>query len=146
MSTFAEVIADLNRLNAFELARMADTHSPDSSESVGAGFLTRVRDSAVESITDTHETYPDFDGETLGDWLLNNGSISEIADNAPSIYTHERFQQLVDLCAYQEDVSELAGDETDMEKLAGVALYMVAERLVNALLDRLKDFDIEDEA
>jgi hypothetical protein len=54
------------------------------------------------------------------------------------IYTHERWQVFVDLQAYQEDVSEY-GDADDLTNAAGVALYMIAERLVHALATELSD-------
>jgi hypothetical protein len=40
----------------------------------------------------------------------------------------------VDLAAWQEDIEEF-GPITDMEQGAGVALYMIAERLLTAIVE-----------
>lgn len=142
--TALAAIATLSELNAYQLAGMADVTSPDSLESAGAHFLTHIRDDVAErlewlasgdyaDVTEPAEFVSII--RDLDDWAY------EIADGAPSIYTHEKFQQFFDLCAYQEDISELAPDETDMEKMAGIALYMIAERLVSALLDTVEEFE-----
>ena len=62
-----------------------------------------------------------------------------VADDAPSIYTHQRWQEFVDLAAYLEDPSEYGIDLTDSERYAGVCLYMIAERLVRALVDEAEE-------
>jgi len=59
--------------------------------------------------------------------------ISEIADGAVPIYTHELFTIFVDLGAYQEDISELASENFNFEANARIALYLIAERLLLAL-------------
>ena len=146
--TIKAAIESLNSLNAYQLARMADTRCPDTLESPGAEFLTGIRRDVVERLESaleacSEEELADLAYVNFAEAFNDSDEAHEVADNAPSIWTHTRFQQLVDLCAYQEDVSELAGDETDMEKLAGIALYMVAERLVNALVSEVAEYDDE---
>jgi hypothetical protein len=105
----------------WQLAGLAGCSSPDSVDSAGAAWLVRVARDAEELAEDQ--------GDDLTD------GIAERADSNVPIYTHELWSIFVDLGAYQEDVSELIGAGTDMEKMAQVALYMIAERLLSALLE-----------
>lgn len=104
----------------FELAGMADVASPDSVTSAGAEWLALVAGRADEYSDDT---------EYLEDW------IAEVADSVVPIYTHRRWLVFVDLAAYTEDTTELGVDGSDMTQAAGVALYMIAERLLAAVLE-----------
>lgn len=104
---------------AWQLARLADCMDPDSNESAGARFLERVEADYLEAVEDER-----YDGDETP---------HEIADNAVPVYTHERWQAFVDLGAYQEDVTELGDDGSDLTQSAAVALYMIAQRLVYAL-------------
>ena len=137
--SITEAIAGINGMAAYTLANMADTHCPHSLESEGASFLSSIRDAVAEQLDYLSADAEDME-ELIGTFR-DNGSDSEIADAGPSIYTFQRFKEFTDLCAWQEDISDYAGDETDMEKLAGIALYMIAERLVSALLDYVANFE-----
>jgi hypothetical protein len=118
--------------NAYRLASMADVPSPDAADSPAARFLERIQ-SDVNDLT-----IEDWDHETRYD------AAHEIADGAVPIYTHERWRVFVDLCAYNEDLDEVGGSSGDMTQDAAVALYMIAERLVLALLDERLDTDDDD--
>ena len=118
---------------AFRLAQMADVAGPDSSDSPGAKFLLSVQDAVNEA--------REYDTECTD----RSDTIHEIADNAPDVYTHERWMQFVDLCAYNEDISELGGDIGDLTGAAGIALYMIAERLATALFEEVDDDDDDDD-
>lgn len=118
-----EQLEAIQKLGVYQLARMADTLDPDTAESEGAQFLASVRDSV---------TYAIEYGDTIRVW--------EIADQAPDVYTHRRMKEFVDLGAYRVDVSDYS-DANDVVAIAGVALYIIAERLVRALSD---EFDLED--
>lgn len=102
-------------MNAYELARIADVASPDSLTSPGAQWLCAVAGSASD--------------------IADADSLTECADALVPVYTHERWQVFVDLCAYRDDLSD-AGLTTcdDMTSTAGVALYVIAERLLSALV------------
>lgn len=105
---------------------MAGVASPDSPDSPGAEWLMLVERAA-------------------GDIERDEDGISETADAIVPVYTHQRWLVFVDLAAYQEDPSGLGADTSDMTAAAGVALYMIAERLLTALLeDRDEDEDDED--
>ena len=56
--------------------------------------------------------------------------ISELADSAMTVYTHDIWLEFVDLCAYREDVEDLGGD---MNERATYALYSIAHRLMHTL-------------
>lgn len=105
-------------LNAYQLARLAECPGPDSLTSHGARFLERVQDDYREAVEDER-----YDDDTA----------HEIADGAVPIYTHEMWLTFVDLCAYQEDPSELGYDGSDMDKDGSACLYIIAQRLVYAL-------------
>ena len=104
---------------AYELARLADCMSPDSPTSAGAVFLLRLVDDLAEILEADDRT----------------DAVHEAADSAVPIYTHEVWSTFVDLGAYQEDPTELGADASDMEQAAKVALYMIAERCLFALLE-----------
>lgn len=125
-------------LTTWQLAKHAETTDPDAHDgigfpnyessqatpSAGAKFLRRVADTADE-IADEIEagTVDDLDDR-----------IHEEADAAVPIYTHEMWTTFVDLAAYTEDVSEFASGDEEMDRLAAVALYIIAERLLQALV------------
>lgn len=151
MSTFARILAELSDPtgmvdehtrhdhNPFSLATLADCASPDTSDSPGAQFLARIARDVAEHVGDAPLGWSDQLGGL-------DDAAHEIADSAVPIYTHERWQTFVDLAAYHEDVTELAApDSFDLTGLAGVALYMIAERLVRALADELSDALADDE-
>lgn len=108
----------------FRLARMADCLDPDGRATPGAEFLYSVAHATAEAIEYKGE---DFDPDTFND----DGMIDQIADGAPSVYTHERWQQFVDLGAYREDAEDFGGDLTCM---AGMALCLIAQRLAEAIV------------
>lgn len=129
-------IDTLNDLNAYELARHADVAIPDSQDSAGAELLLHVRDALVEAIEWEIDNDRSLDEALVA---IEEDRLHEIADGAPSVYTYTRWQQFVDLAAWNEDVEELSGGEEDMTTLAGLALYMVAERLARRLLEVAND-------
>lgn len=104
-------------LNAYELARLADCGSPDTPESPGAALLLSVQDDVNDL-----DARPDDD------------DTHQIADGAPDVYTYKRWQEFVDLAAWQEDLDELGGTPEDLTEAAGVALYIIARRLADRLI------------
>lgn len=145
MSAITEALASVSGMSAYTLADMAMTTCPDSLDSAGAEFLTAVRSDVVEQLrylVDTAAPEDDpIDPAELAELGRQHDVLTEVADGAPSIYTFQKFRQFTDLAAWQEDISDYADGETDMEKMAGIALYMIAERLVSALLDYVADFE-----
>lgn len=124
------MISEIRELSAFSLsADCPDIVSPDTMDSSGAVFLTDVRDAIVDAWE-----LGEFDE---GD---DHDTIAELSDGAPSVYTHELWEQFVDLAAYRVDISELWGGA--LEDAPGLALYLVAERLGHHLLGLLReDYD-----
>ena len=136
-------MSDLATHTTWELANLADCQSPDEHDgrgfedaepregSSGAEFLRRVADDVKERFED-------------GGWDEDD-SPHEIADNAVPIYTHQMWKTFVDLCAYQEDPSELGFDTGDPDRLASICLYIIADRLARALGEEYADVADEDD-
>lgn len=123
-NTAEEAAQRVAAMEVFELARLADCVSPDSATSPGASFLDGVRRAVLDAVAYGQD---------------RDDSIPEIADGAPSVYTHGRWQEFLDLAAYQEDPRELADGFKDMTDSAHACLYLIAERLASALWDELED-------
>lgn len=122
------ILDEIDALSAYGLSNMADCGALDALDSVGASMLARVRDEVTSKIEDGVFTFAEGHGD---DYEV----IHEIADNAPAVYTHARWQEFVDLCAYDQECD--TGEwPADLFQLAGVALYQIAERLCVALVDR----------
>jgi hypothetical protein len=142
-----KAIEALKDIDAYRLASMAEVHSPDTRESSGAQFLTGIRDSVVEQL-DYYCNGDYADADDASGFIDSVRQLSpfdgEIQDGAPSIWNYERMRQLVDLAAWDEDTNEF-GDSPDIITAAGYALYAVAGRLVDALLQEVADVDEEDD-
>jgi hypothetical protein len=106
----------------YELARLADVNDPDTSESPGGQWLRLVADATVEAVN-------------YAEGLFDQDDAFELADSLVPIYTHQLWQVFVDLAAYQEDIDDLAEGTEDMTTRAGMALLMIAERVIMALVD-----------
>ena len=123
----------IRHLTPYALANRADCLCPDGEDTPGARFLTAVRDDLIERL-----------GYETPDEIRDGDTLHEIADGAPDCYTQVRWNEFVDLGAWEEDLSELGGPGPDMTVAAGMALYIIAERLVVTLLDELGDDDDDD--
>lgn len=119
------------------LASMADCGSPDSNTSPGAEFLRGIANDMPDVMARIDA------GEDMSDVA------SQTADNAPDYRTHTRWQEFTDLTAWQEDISEFGGslhrDEDLTNTVAGVALYIIAERLVYALIEEARSQEENDD-
>lgn len=134
------MMATAETRTVWQLARLAGVSDPDSLESAGAKWLTRVHDSAVEICE--YST----DAITVDDV---DDAIHEQADSLVPVYTHHRWQVFADLAAYEVDVADLVGGGEDMTTLAGFALYEVARTLLAELVTEVLDeraADAEDES
>lgn len=155
MSTFARILAELSDPTAevdsihhehspFHLSGLADCYSPDSSDSPGAEFLASVARDVAEHVEPYRTDEDDLDVYRARVDDLQQDAAHEIADSAVPIYTHDRWATFVDLGAYNEDVTEFV-EVSDLTDAAGVALYMIASRLVAALAQELTDALDEEE-
>lgn len=106
----------------WQLARSAECGDPDGLDSPGAMFLTHV----AADVDELRERVAD--GEDVSD------VIHELADALVPVYTYERWQVFTDLAAWEQDVTDYAPDSSDMTEAAGVALYIIAERLLQDLV------------
>lgn len=120
--------------NVYQLANMADCAGPDTNTSPGAHWLEVVATDALDMIAERA-------GEDIED---QHDRIHEMADGLVPVYTYEKWQVFTDLAAWQEDVTEY-GEITDMEQGAGIALFMIAERLIRAIIEDRKDAADDDD-
>lgn len=129
--------------NHYALARLAGCLDADNSQSPGALFLTGVRDHLVEAVE-----YRMAIGDTLTDAveaLRNGDDLHEVADGAPSVYTHEIWQQFTDLGGWQEDPNDIGADPSDLTASASACLYIIADRLASALLSEIEEDDDDED-
>lgn len=140
---------NIEQATLYRLATDADCGIPDSSDSPGAGVLFTVRTMVLESWADAMPSDERGDVRDLldVDW---SDTAHNIADAAPSVYTHELWSQFVDLAAYQEfdevvsdGLLEVSSDSTnDMGPsftIPATCLYSIARRLASVLLESLVD-------
>lgn len=120
--------ATVTERTVWNLAARADVAEPDTEGSAGADFLRRV-ESAVDDVLQYGE------GADIDDY---RDGITEQADSCVPVYTHQRWAAFVDLGAYGEDIDEL-GQPGDLTTAAGYALYLIAERLLTALVEDVLD-------
>jgi hypothetical protein len=126
-------LSKLSNLHVFELSSHADCACDNES---AAQFLRSIADTVIEQ-TD------DIDAEDWQRVALDNGDIlHEIADNSPSYWTHEKWQQFVGTAAWREDVEEI---EDDMSAGAHQALHQIAHRLALAIAEAISE-EITDHA
>lgn len=120
----------------WQLADMADCATPDSDTSDGAQMLARVAEDIASLIVDMADDLADVDVTEWPDTLDYAGAVHGITDAAPDIYTSGKWRQFVDLAAWQEDpVGEYGPDVAkDLDQLASIALYMIAERCAWAVV------------
>lgn len=139
-------------LTTWHLANLADCGSPDRPDGIGcappadlstvqpspgAQFLRRVADDIAGRIKyyfDDDDDPREHEPWELVDLLADD--ISEVADSAPSVYTAARWAEFADLAAWQEDTTGYGATGDDLTGAAGIALYMIAERLAAALVER----------
>lgn len=123
--------------SAFRIANEADCSCPDSPTSAGAVFLTSIQD-AVNGV--------EIESTDIDDYA---DQLTEIADDAPDIYTATLWAEFVDLGAWQEDPSEvgyeLGTPDSSMEGAARVCLYLIAERAARWLMEQRLEL-VEEEA
>jgi hypothetical protein len=124
LSTIAEYSAN-------GLANLADCANDNEQ---AADFLAGVRDAVVEL---TGEIAPeDWQRDAVENYA---GALDQIADNAMSVYTFEKWQQFTGTRAWSEDLSEWVPNHTDMGKLADLALFIIANRLAVALVEEIAE-------
>lgn len=119
-------VEEMRNASAYMLADMAGCGTPEGHGSPGAKFLDSVRDEVARAIEDGRITLDDFD---------DDGQLHSIADDAPSIWTHERWRQFADLAAYFEEPEFDDAWPRDLNEAAAVALYQIAGRLTYALCE-----------
>lgn len=131
--TLEQAVETIKGMTAHELTGMLH-HAPvslDGFTSPGANFLLEVRDKVAEKLEDDP---------------ANVGSDSwqhEAADGAVPIYTYEAWKTFIDLQGWESDhVEEVSGLTTES---AQAVLYYLADEVIHALLDHIRDVWDEEE-
>jgi hypothetical protein len=134
-------IAEIRGRSPFGLAGDGDAAGPDTLDSAGAVFLLQVAHEVCEAAEEwlAGGTRPADVCDASDKWAV-------IADVMPDVYTGMRWAEFVDLAAWSEDVEEYTTGGEDMTDLAGLALYVIAERLCGVLWDEIVEADSEDSA
>ncbi len=150
-SHLLDALDDVRGMAPYDLAVLADCGVPDHSTSPGAAFLLVVARDTLDMI-DQNILEDDDNHLTVAEAVRNlayGDDVHGIADMAPSVYTHRRWQEFVDLQAYDEDAGDYCPGTDDLTATAGVCLYVIADRLVRAIIERVADEverdDIDDE-
>lgn len=139
--TVLSQLEEIRGKHVYELARLAEVASPNTPESPGAKYLDQIRQGALEILaaddlgTLTDDEFHDSDVQD---------AISEYADTLVPVYTHEVWQVFTDLAAWNEEdetgLMEVAIREGHgMTQIARIALYRIAERLLQTLIREDRD-------
>ena len=147
MTSETPVLPTFRHLTTWHLANLAGCGSPDRPDGIGVSppadlstvapspgalFLRSVADDLAERIA---YVFADLDPAGCDLTRELEEELHEVADAAPSVYTFTRWQEFTDLAAWQEDAAELGASADDLTAAAGVALYVIAERLALALVE-----------
>ena len=147
MTTETPVLPTFRHLTTWHLANLAGCGSPDRPDGIGVSppadlstvvpspgalFLRSVADDLAERIA---YVFADLDPAGCDLARELEEELYEVADAAPSVYTGARWAEFADLAAWDEDAAELGASADDLTGAAGVALYMIAERLARALVE-----------
>jgi hypothetical protein len=117
-------MTELNKAaaNTIIYAALAECGQPDTPDSPGAKFLNSVADAVADAIENGE------DDERI---------LNEIANDAPAMSTHEKWEQFVDLRGYRVDTTDQYGDRISARNLTdhvnGV-LVVIADNLIRALI------------
>lgn len=150
MSSTTPVLPTFRDLSTWHLANLAGCGSPDRPDGIGVSppadlstvapspgalYLRSVADDLAERIAYAFadDDPRQYDPGELPYMLADE--LHEVADAAPSIYTGARWAEFADLAAWDEDPSDIGGWPADLNDAAGMALYMIAERLAWALVE-----------
>ena len=104
----------METLTPYNIALLADVNGLDP---VGVDWL----DDVYRSYQSDRVHYDDAEA-----------AIHELADGAVPVYTADLWRTFVGVAAWTEDISDF-GPITDIQQAARVALYQIAERLLQAL-------------
>jgi hypothetical protein len=95
-------------------------------------YLERVRDALVDAVQELPGSMPE---DAWQDYFTDIAH--EVADGAVPIMTHRVWATFADLGAWNVDDEGLAEGEDGMTRRAMIILYVVANRVANALLAEL---------
>lgn len=114
-----------------DLAGLADT--PWRLDDEGTRWVESIIDDVVEVIEYANPKGPEDIDRLADEWAV------EMADSAVPIYTDNLFRVVLSLQAWDEPIDEL-GVPRDLLDAARWAVYMIADRIIHALLDLARDY------
>lgn len=125
--------------NPYALAAMAGTPSPDSFKSPGAGYLKDVAHAVTEALEDGDIDVTAADSED---------GVHEVVDAIlEGRSTHYLMQAGVDLCAYDEDITDYGyhAGRGSMVKNMTLGLYLIGVRLGVSVVEEFAEmlFDLD---
>lgn len=131
------LILMLRELTLGELANRADCARPED-DSDGALFLAGIVDAVADRLAELDE-YEEL--ATLADVWQDDGTTHELADGAPDHRNHHRWNEFADVAAWREDIGDYGEIDADdiNRSVAGVALYLIGERLIGSLASSVAD-------
>ena len=122
MPEIAAALEYLKNLSVYEMANLADCGMPDSQDSAGAELFDAIRLYLIESL----EFNP-----------LGAIEVASIADMSLNVLTHQIWLQFVDLCGYNEDLSDGMALGSTMTQQANYVLASIAERVILVICGNL---------
>ena len=118
----AAALEYLKNLSVYEMANLADCGTPDSRTSAGADLFDTIRVNLIDSLN--------FDADAPIE-------VAGIADSSLNVYDHQIWLQFVDLCGYNEDLSDGMALGSTMTQQANYVLASIAERVIVAICEHL---------
>lgn len=112
----------LKNVSVYEMANLANCGTPDSQDSAGAELFDAIRVNLIESL----QFNP-----------LGAIEVASIADISLNVYSHQIWLQFIDLCGYDEDLSDGMALGSTMTQQAQYVLASIAERVIYAICDLL---------
>lgn len=110
------------------ISDLADCGEPDRRDSPGALLLTSTRDAFLTWM----ENHPEATADDICE------GVSEIVQDQVDYRTHGKWQEFVDLCAYEEE-PETGPWPSDLDEAADAALNQILERMVFAFARMIEE-------
>lgn len=138
-------LADAVETNVYIVASDVECGAPCLPTSPGASLIRHAIEATVEAVSWDLSQLDRHEHDTYADALrfvvenIRADGTTELADGAVPIYTAERWGAFTDLAGWTVDVTEY-GDvdgENLTDSVAGVALFAIAQRVVDLTLGTL---------
>jgi hypothetical protein len=126
----ARALARVRDVTLIDLTGLAGT--PWDLDDVGTRWVESIIEDVAETIEYANPKGPEDIDRLADEWA------TEMADGAVPIYPDDLFRVVLSLQAWHEPI-DVFGTPRDLLDAARRAVYMIADRIVRALLDLAKD-------